>query len=375
MINKNKDKIQKKALKALLDNGGSGLIALCTGGGKSKLAIDYCKYLIKKKKTRFCLIVPTEKLRDNNWKEEFKQWDAFDIYNTIDRYCYASISKVKDEQYDLVILDEAHNITENNVSFFENNQIANTIALTATPPKDDIKIGLLKELKLNTVLHVTLDEGVELGIVAPYNITVIEMQLDDTDKYITAGNKVKPFMTTESAHYTYLTRCIQKMMYKGDIPPFMYLNRMRFIYNLKSKTIFAKKILDTIPDNKRVLIFCGSKEQSEELCDHYYHSGNEKQGSKWLNEFIDKQINRLSSVKKLNEGMNIPDLDYAVIVQLNSNDLDLVQRIGRVVRLRKNHTANIIILSVLQTQDEKWVKKALETFSNANIKYVYYKNY
>jgi superfamily II DNA or RNA helicase len=131
-------------------------------------------------------------LRDNNWKEEFKQWDAFDIYNTIDRYCYASISKVKDEQYDLVILDEAHNITENNVSFFENNQIANTIALTATPPKDDIKIGLLKELKLNTVLHVTLDEGVELGIVAPYNITVIEMQLDDTDKYITAGNKVKP---------------------------------------------------------------------------------------------------------------------------------------------------------------------------------------
>lgn len=41
----NKDIIQKEALKALEDSGGSGIIAAATGSGKTKIAIDHIETL------------------------------------------------------------------------------------------------------------------------------------------------------------------------------------------------------------------------------------------------------------------------------------------------------------------------------------------
>jgi superfamily II DNA or RNA helicase len=68
------------------------------------------------------------------------------------------------------------------------------------------------------------------------------------------------------------------------------------------------------------------------------------------------------------------NLDSALIVQLSSKQLDLVQRIGRVLRKRKDHKAKIMILCTIDTQDEKWAKKALEPFDKKKIEYVYRDN-
>lgn len=76
----------------------------------------------------------------------------------------------------------------------------------------------------------------------------------------------------------------------------------------------------------------------------------------------------------MNEGHNIPNVDSAVIVQLNSQELNTVQRIGRCIRYRPGHEAIIYILSVVQTQDEKWVAKALDSFDKDNIEYINAKN-
>jgi len=148
------------------------------------------------------------------------------------------------------------------------------------------------------------------------------------------------------------------------------LTKIQVLYDLKSKTELAKYMLDNIINhNLRLLIFCGSIKQAETLCDYTYHS---KTTDEHLNMFVNKKINRLACVQALNEGHNIPKVDAALIVQLNSNDKDLIQRIGRVIRLRDGHKANIWILSTIDTQDEKWVDKALSNFNN--IVYINEKN-
>ena len=43
--------------------------------------------------------------------------------NNVESYCYASGSKVKGNEYDLVIMDEAHRITELSYEFFKDNKI------------------------------------------------------------------------------------------------------------------------------------------------------------------------------------------------------------------------------------------------------------
>lgn len=371
----NREKIQKEALDAVLVNGGSGVLCLATGAGKSKIAIDYVKlfYESMKKNFRCLLVVPTEKLRDENWKDEFDKWKAKVIYRTnVERTCYASLNKLKHKEYDLVILDEVHRTTENNSKFFKQNTVHNILGLTATYPKDEIKQLLMKDLKLDIVYTLSLDKAIEEGIVAPYKIKVVELFLDDKEKYIKAGSQAKSFMTTEYGQYQYMTNVIQKIMYSGKpAPKWLFLKRMQMIYNLKSKTELAKKIIATLPEDDRTLIFCGSIDQANQLCEHQFHSKTDDTDFK---AFCSEEINKLSCVNALNEGHNIPNVDSAVIVQLNSQELNTVQRIGRCIRYRPGHEAIIYILSVVQTQDEKWVAKALESFDKDNIEYINAKN-
>ena len=367
MLDKVKDKVQKEAVKAIIKAGGRGIIVQATGVGKSKVPILYVKKL---KYTKIALIVPTEELRDNNWSKEFNLWKAGNIYANVTRLCYASASKIKGEEYDIVILDEAHHLTPLSYTFFLNNKVKDIIALTATLPSDEIKKNLLKSLGLNPVYTTTLDEAQELDLVAPFKIVVLYTKIDNTTRYIKAGNKAKPFLITEKAQYDYLTRVLNQIKEAGNIDMDKYkmllLRRMRLIYNFKSKTSAAKLVLSTLDAKDRTLVFCGSIEQANILCEHKYHS---KTNRKDLEAFMEGKIDRLSCVNALNEGMNISNLDKAVIVQLNSKELNLIQRIGRIIRKRAGHEALIYILCCKDTQDEVWLQESLKNFNKENIEY------
>lgn len=371
MIEK-KNAIQQEALNNISKNLG-GTIAMATGTGKSRVFILACAQAIAKNpEASLCLVVPTEKLRDENWHEEFKKWGYEDIYtNNLDRYCYASISK-SDVKYDLIGADEVHNITENNSVFFENNKGAVIIGMTATPPEEQLKKELLNKY-CPIVFTYTLHQGIEDGIILPFKIKVVETQLDASDKYIIAGSKKKQFNTTEYDHYQYLTKQINVARYARNtkLEQFRTFQRMRFLYNLKSKTEAAEFIRDHYLKDKKSIIFCGSIAQAETLCENSFHS---KSKDKPLEDFIHGKINMLSCVKALNEGINIPYLDAALIVQSSSKKREIIQRIGRCVRWREDAEATIYIISTINTQDQVWTTKAIEEFPEATIEYIHFKN-
>lgn len=105
-VNKIRAKIQKEALVSIEKNTTTigSLLFMATGAGKSKIPIDY----VKKKKNKvksIALIVPTERLRDEGWHNEFIKWGAEDLWNITTSLCYASASKVSLQNFDLVILD------------------------------------------------------------------------------------------------------------------------------------------------------------------------------------------------------------------------------------------------------------------------------
>lgn len=382
--NKIKSKVQCEAANAIKANGGKGLVVMATGAGKSKVAVDLAVEIAgKKPNSRGIISVPTEKLRDQNWCEEFHKWNAHHIYeNNIERTCYASLHTYENEEFDYMIMDEAHNATELNTSFFSKNKVQCIVGLTATKPRNILKNELLKKIGLEVVYELTLDECVKLGIVAPYDITIVTMQLDNTVPYIKAGKKDKPFYTTEKRQYNYLTqKCLQAPS-KAN-----YLNRMRFIYNLKTKTDAANNLLEfVIPKDLRTVIFCGSIEQAIAVNDRRFFSkpsikktdnAEKKQkiqaildvyeGDAGFNDFKEGKINRLSCVNSLNEGQNLPDVDCGLVVQLNSNDLNLIQRLGRFLRFRLGHIGKLIILCVDDSVDKDWVNAATKNLDSSKI--------
>jgi superfamily II DNA or RNA helicase len=59
-----------------------------------------------------------------------------------------------------------------------------------------------------------------------------------------------------------------------------------------------------------------------------------------------------------------------VVVQTNSNNRTLVQRLGRIVRYRENHRAVLFVLCTQGTQDESWVDDALKSIDPQRVMYI-----
>lgn len=408
LTGKLKDKVQAEANIAIHDNDRSMIIG-ATGVGKTKIGIDRIDRELFRcwktdsqiKSVNILLVVPTEKLRDIGWKEEFEKWHMINAWQFITPICYASLSSMINGNWDLVILDEVHNITPNNSIFFapeNNNIIKKVVALTATEPRDREKQQILKSIGLEVVYKIEMDIAVKLGLVSPYDIVAIGLDIDDTDKYVVGGTKEKRFYTTEKRAYIYRQRQYLAAPTQRNI-----LARMRVIYDSKFKTEALKNILlHLVPEEERTLIFCATQAQANEVCPFRYYSKptkpkklrgtvtteqlekgiddllaydkklQEYQGDISLNAFINGAINRLASCNALNEGQNLPAVDLGLIGQMYGSDLRLIQRIGRHIRYRPGHRGKIVVLYIKDTVDEELTRSVLRKIDQNNITWIEY---
>lgn len=410
-----KDSLQQTARNEWVRRGRKGTLAQCTGSAKTKVALDemmqmwaaYKKdesdlvsgkwdFLVRPQPPHIFVAVPTEQLRDVDWPAEIRKWygeEGMVMWSEcVQAVCYISLHKYRGGIYDLVILDEGHHLTQLSAQFFQTNITAAVLCLTATFPdskSEPHKYALLSEIA-PVVFTYPLDQGVDEGVVSEFEINVILSVLDDRKKIIPAGNKKKPFLQTEAAAYAYQSKRITSIRIEvgnnlGDAEKnakrlqFMEIARYRFMCNLPSKLRLAQAVIEREYTKHsdcpapRTLVFAGSIEQCSILCgEQVYHS---KTDDTALIAFKEKKISLLGCVKALNEGVNIPDLDQGIIVQVDSNPRSLIQRIGRLVRYREGHVSKVFILCVQNTVDESWLKSALAGFDPKRIKYLTAKSY
>ena len=88
-----------------------------------------------------------------------------------------------------------------------------------------------------------------------------------------------------------------------------------------------------------------------------------------LTAFKEGRIDELTCVQQLNEGVNIPNLKYGIILHSYSNERKSSQRIGRLLRLNPDEKAIIHILVYAGTVDEDWVQDALRDLDPNKIVY------
>jgi superfamily II DNA or RNA helicase len=377
-----KSGVQEAGFLKWVANFMKGTVVFATGVGKSKLAIDAILYVLQEKPSaRILLVVPTEALRDENWPAEISKWvsaDQLELVNTqLEIICYASIPKYQSQIYDLLILDEVHHITERSEQIITGNVVRRVLGLSATPPdeKRDFDKHRIIQKYCPVVFSYNLDQGVDDGIVADFEIVVVMEPLDNINKTIVGGTKKKPFLTTEANQYKYLDQLCKRTMSmtagpnKENAVKFSLLKRTRFIYNLPSKTKLVKEILSHFDEHTRILTFCGGIEQSRELFGEDVYNSKDKKNDK-LNALKEGKINRIGVVDAVDEGHNIPGMDVAILAKITSNERQIVQRIGRIVRIRPNHKGLIFILCSIGTQDESWIKKALQDFDPQKITYI-----
>jgi superfamily II DNA or RNA helicase len=356
---------QVKVVQAIKDCDGRGILAIATGVGKTKITIDY----INDEPTIIDIlwVVPTRELRDNEVLNEFKKWGTRNDIN-LELTCYNSLKKLSGKTYDLIVLDEGHELTPAREEALNQISFNKLLMLSATLPHELDKKIIMSNLKLNVIYEITLEDALEKALVSNFEIEVIKISLSKSKnlevKY-KKGGKDLSFLTSEYERYMYYTDIIESRTRMGlPVNKFTRFNRMRVIYNLPSKTALAKSILKKIGKNKRVLVFGASIEQIEKICKHTYHS---KRNSDDLKLFKENKIKELGVVNALNQGSNVGVIDYILAVQLNSNPRHLIQRLGRGIRFKPGHTCKIIILVAEDCVDEEWCNVVLSNINKTLI--------
>jgi superfamily II DNA or RNA helicase len=209
------------------------------------------------------------------------------------------------------------------------------------------------------------DEAVNDGILNDYEIVVHKLKLDERRNFMQKTKKGQ-FPTSELASYNYWTERLLNAD-SGKEVQIMRVLRMKALMSFPSKERYAKRLFSSITD--KVILFANTQDQADKLCTHTYHSGN-KNSEVNLNKFKSGEIDKLTCVLQLNEGVNIPDLKQGIIMHAYGNERKSAQRLGRLLRLSPDQKSTIHILCYENTVDETWVIQALDQYDQSKVKWI-----
>ena len=98
-------------------------------------------------------------------------------------------------------------------------------------------------------------------------------------------------------------------------------------------------------------------------------SSNEKNSQEIIDKFNSKEYKNLYTCKKIQEGANLSELDCVIMIQLDGNSKDFIQKFGRGLRGTK---PEIFIFYFKGTKDEKYLETALMNIDKELIEYFDY---
>jgi len=360
----NREKVQEEALEKTLGHKRCGL-GISMGVGKTRIAIQH---LIKNYHDDInVLVVIPKKAIMKSWYDELDKMNNEVLENHITFVTYLSINKCNPDEYDIVYLDECHNLLDNHDPFLSSFD-GKILGLTGTPPerKGSEKYNMVKKY-CPIIFKFSVDEAADSNILNNYKIIVHELELSKVPNLQKKNKNGGVWYTTELKDYQYLTgRCTAAMTSKAQ--QMAAIMRMRGLMEYSTKEDYLKGILKNIGTKVKCIVFANTQKQADRVCTHSYHSGNNNSDDN-LKLFSDGRIDKLSCVLQLSEGISIPNLRQGIIMHAYGNNRKTAQRIGRLLRLSPDQKAVCHILCYKGTQDEKWVASALESFDKNKIEY------
>lgn len=355
-----RDKRQLEFANNWIDGNKFGILNLCPRFGKIRTTINIFKKLVPKS---ILIAYPDNKIKES-WKNDFEICNYNDenvVYTT-----HLSLKKHMEETFDIVVIDEVHLLSEAQIEvcktlFKANRQV---LGLTGTL-SHTTRNTLLQELKLRVVANYPIEQAIEEGVIADYEISVVKVPLDA----ITRENH-KGKMVTEKQKFDQHTWVINTLEDRGKNTMFLRLARMRIIQNSLAKLNKTKEILKRHP-NERILVFCGITKIADALEIPSYHSKSTEK--KLFEDFANGVGNHLAVVKIGNTGVTYKFLNRVIINYFDSNGENLAQKINRCMSMEYDNPdkkAHIYIISSNEQVEQKWLKKALEFFNSDKIKYI-----
>lgn len=373
-----RDIIQQRGYAAWCSNPRS-FLEMATGTGKTRIAIMAVEAVVNKfPDAKILIIVPTELIRDKVFPEDFIKFGKKNLLKNVQIECMQTVYRWDKQHFKLVILDEAHNMLpkENETDyeyfkFFDNNTYDYFMGLSATIDNE------LKQFQYKigpTVFSYDISQAAKDGVVSAfkfinYAVQFTPSEMEEYKKVQRSYNYYEmelggPFEAYRTALTWLGSNDTEKV---GKASAFLNLVKKRksLLDGASNKRLMANQIMDLYP-KKNGILFSSNISQATELIKGrldsvVYHSKlKKKEKIAVINRLQDgrTKIRWISSVKALNEGVSINNLEIGIELAGDSKTKNLIQRIGRVCRLIAGKKPVIIRLYIPGTQESKWMSKS-----------------
>ena len=338
-----------------------GILNLCPRFGKIYTTIN----ILEKFDPDISILIayPDVKIKDS-WEQDFETRGYKNpniTYTT-----HLSMHKYAEELYDMVIIDEIHLLSDNQLDAAYQLTLKNKHILGLTGTLSSwTEAELHQRLDLPVLAHYPIEQAIEEGVIVDYQITVLKVPLDN--KVIVP---IKGKERTEKKHFDACSWVIDKLEKEGKNTMMLRLKRMRLIQNSVAKLALTRQLLQKY-NQERVLVFCGTTDMADNLGIPSHHS---KSGDKEaFKRFAEGEGNHMAVVKIGNTGVTYKPLNKVVLNYFDSNAENLAQKVNRCMAMEYNNPdkkADIYIISTDEPVEEKWLNKALEFFDKEKIRVV-----
>lgn len=372
-------KYQKNAIAAWVKNNNRGIFQMATGTGKTKTSLAAVTkildvYYSNQVKCGLVVVVPYVVLLEQ-WLEDLKEFQISAIA------CYESKNKwlprveenirlfnenVRDKLFlitttktlissdfqrciatikgDYIFLaDEMHHLASDMMrqSLPQNAKYRLGLSATLMTKYNSAKMEELKAYFGGIIYEYSMKEAIETDCLTRYFYYPIYVELTDEEK---------------SDYYEVSKKISKAMMLAGNdlddddnIPLKALLSqRGRILASASNKLIKLKEMAPQFKDKANLIIYCGDKiESNVKYIDKVYEIVNNEEGiisAKFTAEenpqqrrdildlFGKKVIQALIAIRCLDEGVDIPQLETAIIMSSGTNPKEFIQRRGRILR-------------------------------------------
>tara|TARA_Y100001970_G_C14244933_1_gene867459 strand:- start:2438 stop:3817 length:1380 start_codon:yes stop_codon:yes gene_type:complete len=356
---------QIEALKAWFKEK-NGVVSLPTGSGKTILSV----MLIEKIGRPTLIHVPTIDLM-RQWKNVLTHYFKIPIgllgggINEIQSITVATYDSAlihvedKGNQFGFLVFDECHHLPSEQFKFTAISSIAPfRLGLSATPERNDGKESFLYELCGPLCYEIHIDQ-LSGNTLAPYEVRTIDVEMNsgDREKYEIAREIYIDFIRKYHINFKkpggwqiFLKRTSESIQGREAFKAYLLQKKLSQASVAKEKIIWK---LFQKHKGDRILIFTQDNEMAYRIGRNFLlpvitHLTKIKERESFLKAFKSGDYPVLITSKVLNEGVDVPEANVAVIVSGSGSIREHVQRLGRILRARPGKRA---VLYELVSQD------------------------
>ncbi|HDI75289.1 MAG: ATP-dependent helicase [Thermoprotei archaeon] len=371
---------QKEALRKWIENGMRGIIVLPTGAGKTRVALACIEYL--KKPT--LIVVPTIELMEQ-WEKRVKKYFKTKIgrfgggdkslgYITIATYDSAYINaEILGNKFELIVFDEVHHLPSPGYrQIAELNAAPYRLGLTATPERED---GLHVDLStlVGGIIYRRIVSDFKGRFLADFEIKTIRVKLSDEERaeYRELMEKYKNYLKKHSIKIKSI-RDFEKIIMRSGLDKearealLAWREAKKIAFNASAKLEVLREILAKHRGDK-VIIFTENNEfvriiSEEFLIPEITYKTKPAERRAVLEGFRLGKFRAIVTSKVLEEGVDVPDANVAIVLSGTASRREFVQRLGRILRPKKGKAIlyEVITSGTSETRVSRKRKQVLE---------------